>query len=165
MYCKYCGSEIANDSSFCKHCGKKVNSRGTWNLNSIKRFFILSKKMKWFLYLIALCSFVTFVCYYYYSSHSIVGSWIRQVEEVTENYYFDKSGGWALTMTSYGFTDTRAKGTWEKEGDTLRLTAVTDRYTKFSYTYGVYVIENISSKELSLKNIENNQVETFAREE
>ena len=161
MYCKYCGSEIANDSSFCKHCGKKVNSGDFWNFNSIKRLFILNKKTKWFLYLIALCSFFAFVCYYY-SSHSIVGSWIRQVEEVTENYYFHKNGGWALFMTSYGFTDTRAKGTWEREGDTLRMTC---EDKQISYTYGVYVIENISSKELSLKNIENNQVETFVREE
>lgn len=26
MYCKHCGKEIDNDSSFCKHCGKKLCS-------------------------------------------------------------------------------------------------------------------------------------------
>ena len=25
MYCKYCGNEIEDNSSFCKHCGKATN--------------------------------------------------------------------------------------------------------------------------------------------
>ncbi|MDI1233200.1 MAG: zinc ribbon domain-containing protein, partial [bacterium] len=26
MFCKYCGSEIENDSTFCKECGKKLDN-------------------------------------------------------------------------------------------------------------------------------------------
>ena len=26
MKCKYCGAEIANDSTFCEFCGKKVSN-------------------------------------------------------------------------------------------------------------------------------------------
>ncbi len=27
MYCKYCGKEIDEDSSFCKHCGKQLEEK------------------------------------------------------------------------------------------------------------------------------------------
>lgn len=48
MYCRYCGKEIAEDSSFCKFCGKKVSDEENANSSLTKvglkeRFTRLSK--------------------------------------------------------------------------------------------------------------------------
>lgn len=48
MYCRYCGKEIAEDSSFCKFCGKKVSDEENANptlpkVGLKKRFTCLSK--------------------------------------------------------------------------------------------------------------------------
>ena len=34
MYCKHCGKEIDNDSTFCKHCGGNQNSQPTENVTN-----------------------------------------------------------------------------------------------------------------------------------
>ncbi len=34
MYCKHCGKEIDDDSTFCKHCGGKLNPQPQENVNS-----------------------------------------------------------------------------------------------------------------------------------
>lgn len=42
MYCKYCGKEIEDDSSFCKHCGKPLDSNRK----------ALTNKPVWIIYII-----------------------------------------------------------------------------------------------------------------
>ena len=42
MYCKHCGKEIEDNSSFCKNCGKPLN-------NNLKG---LTNKSSWIIYLI-----------------------------------------------------------------------------------------------------------------
>ena len=44
MYCKHCGKEIADDSTFCKHCGGKQELVNTSNASTIESANIKEKE-------------------------------------------------------------------------------------------------------------------------
>ena len=71
MYCKHCGKEIDNDSSFCKHCGKTQGSNLVTNdMIPYRIVRTICSDMKWFIYsiwlIINLCCLFGEKCGYDY---------------------------------------------------------------------------------------------------
>ena len=53
MFCKYCGSHIADDSLFCAKCGKRLGPRENPRLNKIVQTFRLKTPYPYFALLLA----------------------------------------------------------------------------------------------------------------
>ena len=39
MYCKYCGTQISDDSIYCSHCGKQLEKNIEFSLSTVTKFF------------------------------------------------------------------------------------------------------------------------------
>ena len=71
MYCKFCGKEIDNDSTFCKHCGKALvvkqkvviefNKPNIDNITSTSKTLLSKCTTLWNKYKIILLAIVCFI--------------------------------------------------------------------------------------------------------
>ena len=111
MYCSFCGREIRNEAVFCSQCGKNQATGKMKNeialSNNREKSILKSKKA---IGVILALVVIIIVCFNFFGSKSIVGSW--------ENL----DGGSNLTFNSNGTFQYGAKyGTYEVYDDEISM--------------------------------------------
>ena len=82
MYCKHCGKEIDDNSSFCKHCGKPQNGNN--------KAFKINMSKGWIIYLVwAFINLYLLMGRTYYDCS-------RYFYPFTKRYFDDDYGNWQI---------------------------------------------------------------------
>ena len=161
MYCKHCGKEIDDNSTFCKHCGKPLNGDATnFNIEPIKRFLLSNMKAGKVIFAILLCVLIGYFWYSKTPSNQMVGEWVWEARHETITEKFNSDGTFEYHSES-AFGDYRVSGNWEMNGKTFKTTFWSrDEQKNLSDTYEIITL---NSDELVFKHINESRERHFKR--